>query len=391
MASHHDTLSAKYKELDQSKARVNPEADQTLFIEYNEQRWQEPGEWSFEPCVGFFDQAEMSVEAEPTIFLQNRLIRCQSRLAEVDPLAEAKMREVEGLQNLKDAYEKQEGLGDADDVTDNLFESLRSLWAYEFEMTLLQAEIDTVVEAIGENQGQARPHRFKPASFTIPTSCDYCRGTIWGIAKQGSVCKPCGYTVHAKCEMKVPAECKASTGTSSPSVGLDRRTSRASGRLSTRSATEYSTTNSLPALNSSEALGNPVGRVVYDFDATSPFELSVAEGEIVELIEDDVDNTGWVKVKKGGMQGLVPTSYCEFDSSASAGTEPAGDAGVAQGCGQFVRALYEYAEQHPEELSLAEGEQVELTAVGFEYGEGWCEGIKSGRVGIFPSNYVERV
>lgn len=32
-------------------------------------------------------------------------------------------------------------------------------------------------------------HDFKSAAFTIPTTCDLCQNTIWGLAKQGFTCK----------------------------------------------------------------------------------------------------------------------------------------------------------------------------------------------------------
>ena len=54
-----------------------------------------------------------------------------------------------------------------------------------------------------------------------------------------------------------------------------------------------------------------------------------------------------------------------------------------------VKALYDYAAQGSDELSLTEGELVELTAVGQAYGEGWWEGTRDGQTGIFPSNYCE--
>ena len=54
-----------------------------------------------------------------------------------------------------------------------------------------------------------------------------------------------------------------------------------------------------------------------------------------------------------------------------------------------MKALYDYAAQGSDELSLTEGELVELTPVGETYGEGWWEGTKNGQTGIFPSNYCE--
>ena len=71
------------------------------------------------------------------------------------------------------------------------------------------------------DEGSQSPHSFKPTSFSIPTTCGYCKvwlpilefsvkstyslfqSSIWGLSKQGKTCKTCGLCVHAKCELKV--------------------------------------------------------------------------------------------------------------------------------------------------------------------------------------------
>lgn len=106
------------------------------------------------------------------------------------------------------------------------------------------------------------------------------------------------------------------------------------------------------------------------------------EGETFEVVQDDAD--GWLLIRKGASVGLVPTSYTELTSPVSAAP-----AGGAQGCGVFVVALYDYASTGDDELSLVEGERVELTPAGMGYGDGWAEGVKGGRKGIFPSAYVQ--
>ncbi|ETS61294.1 hypothetical protein PaG_05261 [Moesziomyces aphidis] len=391
VAAHHELVATKHRHLESNASHVEPLQDQTLFAQHNQQRWQEPAGWSFEPCVGFFDTPEMSTEPAAVTVLQNRLLRCRDRIAELEPLAETKAKEVDGLHKLRDAYQDKPELGNPDEVMDQLFDSTRALFGFQIELHNLEAEVETIVASIGQNQGEARPHRFKPASFGIPTACHFCGGTIWGLAKQGAVCKPCGYTVHQKCEIKVPAECKAAPASEAPRVS-------ASLSRSNRSSAILSPARPVATPARAEAQ-RPMGSVLYAFEASSPFELSVTEGEQVELLEDDVDATGWIKVRAGAArEGLVPTTYCEFGAQDETGdARSAQDAGhsvqmgAAQGCGQFVKAVFDYTAQGADEHSLTTGEQIEITTTGFSYADGWCEGVKDGRTGIFPSNYVEQL
>ena len=51
--------------------------------------------------------------------------------------------------------------------------------------------------------------------------------------------------------------------------------------------------------------------MMFEYTATSPYELSISEGETVKILEED-DGSGWVKVGNGsGGKGLVPASYVE--------------------------------------------------------------------------------
>jgi len=125
--------------------------------------------------------------------------------------------------------------------------------------------------------------------------------------------------------------------------------------------------------------------MLFDFTPTSEFELQVAEGTSVQVLEPD-DGSGWVKVSDGHNAGLVPASYVEYEEQAPSGASE-------EGSGQYVRGIYAYEARGADELGLDAGELVELTSGpngGQNYGDGWWEGIDStGRKGIFPSNYVE--
>jgi len=135
--------------------------------------------------------------------------------------------------------------------------------------------------------------------------------------------------------------------------------------------------------------------IAFDFVASSAFEISVNEGDEVNVIEED-DGSGWIKViNTRGKSGLVPASYVQLKEDSgpppiAASTRPK----TTVGSGQFVRALYDYEAQGADELALSEGQRIELSAGpagGQNYGDGWWEGHNpsTGKKGIFPSNYVE--
>ncbi|XP_006462399.1 hypothetical protein AGABI2DRAFT_179152, partial [Agaricus bisporus var. bisporus H97] len=129
----------------------------------------------------------------------------------------------------------------------------------------------------------------------------------------------------------------------------------------------------------------PTKQILFNYSPSSEFEVSVQEGEKVQVVEPD-DGSGWAKVLNSeGKKGLVPASYVGYGHS---------DEGVPvrQGTGQRVRAIYPYRSQGSDELELHEGEVLELSVGGQEYGNGWWEGFnKEGRKGIFPSNYIEHL
>lgn len=52
------------------------------------------------------------------------------------------------------------------------------------------------------------------------------------------------------------------------------------------------------------------------------------------------------------------------------------------------RALYDYEATKDDELTLKEGDTVEVIS---KQADGWWEGSTGGRRGVFPSNYVEEV
>ncbi|KAF8895149.1 hypothetical protein BD779DRAFT_1797047 [Infundibulicybe gibba] len=406
--NHLDILKARISSAENVLGQVNPARDQSLFIEYNIRQFTAPSDWKFEPCMNHYDTAEMSIEPAPKVFLQNKLNKCRSKLQELGPLMTTKQRELDQLAKLVNAYTANHSLGNIDEVSDNYLEAKHQLVFFATSERILKTEVETILMAIGDDHGGQHPHSFKSSSFSIPTQCGYCKSSIWGLSKQGKTCKLCGLSVHSKCELKVPADCQHSDGGRQSSL-LSKSKSTAS-RTSTKEAPVLQTPTPSSFVHSGQSEDSfeetyPEARALFDYTATSEFELSINDGEKVQILEAD-DGSGWVKVaNKMGHSGLVPASYVEEESSSPQIASPTAHQGP-KNCGEFeyprrqqrltinilVRALYDYKARGTDELGLVEGEIVELTegpAGGQNYAEGWWEGVNSkGRKGIFPSNYV---
>ncbi|KAG7088275.1 hypothetical protein E1B28_012288 [Marasmius oreades] len=391
---HLDVLKGRLSGVEASLQRVNPARDQDLFIDFNIRPFSAPSDWAFEPCHNFYDSEDMNVEQIPKVFLQNKLRRSQNKLQELGALLDGKAREQDQLQKLVAAYATDKSLGNIDDITNKYTEASHQLTLYKTSETILTAEVDTIMKALEGDLGAQQPHSFKSASFSIPTTCGYCKTSIWGISKQGKTCKACNLSVHGKCELKVPADCQRGTGDVSRPASKSLASPSQTGRLSSKevSRLEEPTPSSFvhPSASDKE-ITYPTAQVIYDFVATSEFELSVTDGIIVRVLEPD-DGSGWIKVADGhGGDGLVPASYLEYGTSEAADESPTRE----NGSGRYVKAIYQYVANGPDELTLEEGEVIELSSGatgGQNYGEGWWEGFDTkGHKGIFPSNYVEAV
>ncbi|OIW28934.1 FCH-domain-containing protein [Coniochaeta ligniaria NRRL 30616] len=159
-------------------------------------------------------------------------------------------------------------------------------------------------------------------------------------------------------------------------------------------------------------------KMLYAFEAGGDGELSVPEGQEVIVLEPD-NGSGWIKVRGGYKEGLVPTAYLELsplaplapqntghstrpastysNSGSSIGTaapsvKKRGPA-VAPRRGakklKYVEALYEYTAQSEAEHSMAEGERFVL--IKEDPGDGWAEVEKGGVTKSVPASYIQMV
>ncbi|NWI13924.1 FCSD1 protein, partial [Crypturellus soui] len=154
-------------------------------------------------------------------------------------------------------------------------------------------------------------------------------------------------------------------------------------------------------------------RVIFGYQGRQADELSITQGEELEIIEDgDVEE--WVKARnKAGQVGYVPEKYLlllgctDGDAGPAAGGPAVGPLATAlqrqlssimaaelvlEPGAWLVRALYDYEGQSPEELSFPEGAIIRvLPRAEGDVDDGFWTGDFNGRVGVFPSLVVEEL
>ncbi|GAA5938099.1 Bzz1p [Sporobolomyces koalae] len=406
----------------QALALVNPQQDQDTFVNRwsatKLAAWEVPPDATFQECQVWHDTDEFSTTPASITYLQNVQLKSTTKLSEVSPAFETKRREIGGLRNLREAYERDWGLGDAVSVIENLFTVTHETTLLEIAQTEHRSQIELINATLGDSASTGlRPHEFKPSSFVTPSTCAVCEGSVWG---KGIKCDKCGMAVHAKkCEMKVPAGCTARPGAgvvrhkskkspASTNTGANPPPSASMSNLSLNRSTSSGIGSSAPMTSSGSASRPPPRRTVpppiggvssnptappnetlptavmaYDYCAATASELTVSEGDSVSIVELQ-DAAGWTKVRtRDGREGLVPGSYFVEDPSSIS---------VTQSRGQEVVAIYDYTATLDEEISIVQGERAVLVGRGFEYGDGWAQvEIPSRGQGILPASYIQLV
>ncbi|CAO3597285.1 unnamed protein product [Absidia cylindrospora] len=372
------------------------------------------------------------------IFLNNKLVKDRRKLDIIGDELSKRSTELGKLDTYVQSI-TDKALPEYDVAKEQFMELSREMTILATQKARVKSEIDVIIHCIGDDGLRAQMHDFRASSFTIPTTCDYCKSTIWGLSKQGMTCKVCGFNCHAKCEMKVAPNCSGVRGkinqqpsSSNISINSSTRSSNAP-RQSTSSQSFISTaTPSTPLVttvtqnqdtSASPILAHATSALeaIYDYEAQDEDELTIREGDRLSIIEDPGD--GWLKVRNGNAVGMIPANYVsvvdidiqgdlphdgidtssntpgilpststssqihhsQLDNSTDySSMEPNVTVETSNGP-DYVVALYDFEAVNADELNLKEGDIILVTK---RDDSGWWEGVLNGTPGIFPANYV---
>uniref|UniRef100_A0A1Q3EX73 Putative sh3 domain-containing kinase-binding protein 1 n=1 Tax=Culex tarsalis TaxID=7177 RepID=A0A1Q3EX73_CULTA len=126
--------------------------------------------------------------------------------------------------------------------------------------------------------------------------------------------------------------------------------------------------------------------VEYDYAAKEADELTLKKGAIITNIK--IQPGGWWEgtLTATGRTGMFPDNFVRVLEPDDKNPVVLRDKTATQN--RRCKVIYSYRENKPDELSLAVGDVIEIFE---EVEEGWWRGKLNGKVGVFPSNFVEPI
>lgn len=264
------------------------------------------------------------------IFLNNKLIKDRKQLDVLADDLSKKSTDMSQLETTVKSIENKSSL-DFDKFNEKLMDVIRDITLLSTQKVRVKSEVDLIIQNIGDDGLGAENHDFKSSSFTIPTTCDLCNSTIWGLSNKGFTCRACGFNCHAKCEMKVAPNCSKKKGQINPQPSPSTL-QPIGARAIRQGSVSGGSINSIPTSFSTSNYNEPTStlaqsytastatattttadymRTLYTYDAQNTDELNIIEGDILTIVEPD-DGTGWIKAQLGDQIGLIPANYIEY-------------------------------------------------------------------------------
>lgn len=124
-------------------------------------------------------------------------------------------------------------------------------------------------------------------------------------------------------------------------------------------------------------------KALYDYTASCDGELSLKEGETITVLNKNTGSPDWWEGEGRSGRGQFPSTYVQLLSEESSSTST----GQSKS-GIRAKAIYDYTATGPDELSIAEGDVINVTDA---TDPDWWKGEVGARSGTFPATYVEKI
>ncbi|CAD6500974.1 BgTH12-06675 [Blumeria graminis f. sp. triticale] len=194
-------------QLSQKITYNQPHLDSIMFVTHNAIPWKDPPKKKFDPSPIWHDDSAMVIDEAAKVFLRNVLSKSKAQLGDLRREVDKKQREVDSTIQLKQRIREGKEKRDEVEVIRSLLNQQEELHILERKRLTAEIESSSITNTIGDVTLNAKSHNLKSQTFKIPTNCDLCGDRMWGLSAKGFDCRDCGYGCHAKCELKVPANC----------------------------------------------------------------------------------------------------------------------------------------------------------------------------------------
>lgn len=342
----NDRVKEKLYTIDHTIERNNPSLDTLMFIKHNVCAWKEPQDFYFVPCSIWHDDESLVVREPELTDLKRRLDKASTDYARLESACLDNKQRLEEL-----ALERK-----TDNVTlkfDTKFSSSLNALQNFMKNDTLRVQSEVEIEVIQNFAGDAD---------LLYVEQESRQKSRFGLFKRKSV---------KRAETDAHSTHTVASTPSTVGLGVFNLRKKAQSIMSGHSNTS--------------TLGTSA-KALYAYAATGDDEASVHPGDALVVLEEDT-GSGWTQVQvPDGSQGLVPTSYIEITKKAAPPVAPKRGAKRVQ----YVEALYDYAADGDDELTILAGDRIVLVQDDLD-GSGWTEGELNGLRGMFPTSYVKKV
>jgi hypothetical protein len=148
-------------------------------------------EIEFIPCDLWKDEPELVTDEYSKIYLGNLLEKLKKEYSLKSNEIAKQKKSIEEVNKLFETYKQNPLFGDYESVKETALGEERFILMNTLRLHELECQIEKIIESVGGFSLEISMHDFKPTQFTIPTACDYCQQSIWGlgITKNGMTCR----------------------------------------------------------------------------------------------------------------------------------------------------------------------------------------------------------
>jgi ribosomal protein L5 len=340
-----------------------PQLDTAMFIKHNLTEWQEPQDFYYVPSSIWHDDDHFVAGESEVQVLKRTLALAHKTQSKLDDAIESEREKLNSLTGQKTEMKNKEG--DEFDFklglnTVNGYLTTLSQFVVDENMKVAaQVEIETIGNNVGDKD-------LSIDNLTITTKKRGFFSRLKGQSAQKQVVQEASPDVFDDTRSVLSSQTTKSHHSSHFKLGSLLRPRKAS--------------------ESSQVTTSLQATALYPYEAQGDDELSLQAGESFAVITTD-DGSGWTEVNLRGSTGLVPTSYIQVNAITTEkkkGPEVTPRKGAKKV--QYCVAKFSYNAEEPNELTIAEGDRIEI--IKGDDG-GWTLGEISGRSGLFPTSYVE--